>query len=393
MSKKKKMLFISSKKPFPIQDGAAIRTMQMYRMLSEFFDIDMVYCSNDKQACNVIPENTFNIKRCNSFYVPKWKSLIQTAIALFSKTPLQCAYFFSKKMDKFIKSRIDSYDYVFCNNLRTSIYVLKGAKCDRWIDFVDAISMNYNGAASKKHFPINLLYKEESRRLLNMEIRIASNFNKALIISDIDLGYINSHSANIADKIMVVPNSVEIPDESIHQYNNHNIVFVGSMFYEPNIIAVTTFAKKIFPLIVNKLPNAKFYIVGNRPADKVKKLASDNIIVTGFVNDPKEYLRRSNIVVAPMFSGAGVQNKILEAMSMGCCVVTTTIGAEGLGSISNGQEIIIKDNYGEMAFEIIRLLSNRQERQVIGARAKDYVMNNFSYNKVFQTFTERVINK
>ncbi len=393
LSPKKRMLFISSKKPFPVQDGASIRTMQMFRMLSQFYDIDLIYVCSDREGADITSMQSLNIQSCKGFYLPKWKSLIQTGCALFSKKPLQCAYFFSKKMDKYVRSHIDNYDYVFCNNIRTASYVINKSECLRWIDFVDAISMNYQGAASKHGFPMKLIYKEEAHRLLNMEIMLTTAFDKALIISDVDSDYIRQHSPSHIKGITVVPNSVEVPNESIVQSDGFNIVFVGSMFYDPNIVAVSIFAKNIFPLILKKYPDAKFYIVGNRPAEKVKKLACENIIVTGFVNDPKDYLRQSNIVVAPMYSGAGVQNKILEAMSMGCCVVTTPIGAEGLGPVVNGREIIIEDSYEKMAEEIIRLFSDKQLRQELGRNAKIYVTNKFSFNKVFQDFTEKVIDQ
>jgi glycosyltransferase, family 1 len=392
-NRRKRVLFISSKKPFPVQDGAAIRTMQMYWMLSRYYDIDLIYSCNKKEDSSINSVDNLKIKSCKGFYLPKWRSLMQTGFALFSQIPLQCAYFFNKGMYKYIKSHLNNYDYVFCNNIRTALYVVNDSRCIRYIDFVDAISMNYKGASSKHRFPLSLLYQEESRRLLKMEIKLSKLFDKAIIISDIDSNYIKNHSQSPIREIEVVPNSVDIPDEIILQSENFNIVFVGSMFYDPNIVAVTTFAKHVFPLILKKFPNAKFYIVGNRPSKNVKKLASENIIVTGFVNDPKEYLRISNIVVAPMYSGAGVQNKILEAMSMGCCVVTTTIGSEGLGNIMNGQEISIENQYESMASSIIKLLSDKEARQNMGMKAKEYVKLNFSFNKVFQLFTDRLINE
>ncbi len=389
---KKRILFICSKKPFPVQDGGAIRTMQMYWMLSRHFDIDLIYSCSNKTECGTEPDISLGIKSQKGFYLPKWKSLLQTGGSLFSIIPLQCAYFFNREMAKFIKSNLHNYDYIFCNNIRTALYIVNDSSCTRFIDFVDAISMNYQGAALKHSFPLNLLYREEAKRLLRMEIKLSNLFDKAFIISEVDSNYIKRHSHSLYKEIAIIPNSVDIPEESIIQSNDYNIVFVGSMFYEPNIIAVTTFAKNVFPLILNKIPTAKFYIVGNRPAKKVKRLATDNIIVTGFVKDPKEYLRISNIVVAPMYSGAGVQNKILEAMSMGCCVVTTTIGSEGLGNIVNGQEITIEDQYDKMASSIIRLLTNKHDRQMMGLMAKNYVKNNFSFSKVFSVF-EQIINE
>ena len=389
--KKERLLFICSKKPFPVQDGGAIRTMQMYRMLCEYYEVDMIFSCNDKSTYTEIPDKKLGIHSSKGFFLPKWKSIVQAIYSVFSRKPMQCAYFYNSDMHKYINDCIDNYKYVFCNNIRTAQYVNNQTKCNKIIDFVDAISMNYIGAASKRKFPVNLVYKDEAKRLLNSEIRLCTEFDKTLIISDVDAEYIYGRSKCSIKEISVIPNSVEIPEESISQSDDNNIVFIGSMFYEPNIVAVTTFAKYIFPKIIERKPNAKFFIVGNRPSDSVQRLAGDNIIVTGFVQDPKKYLKISNVVVAPMYSGAGVQNKILEAMSLGCCVVTTTIGAEGLGDIKNEKEIIIEDNYSNMAESIINLLEDKDKRTNMGLAAKKYVSNQFSYNRVLQIFRKVII--
>lgn len=389
--KKGRLLFICAKKPFPVQDGGAIRTMQMYRMLSQYFDIDMVYSCDSKDGASEIPEKKYGITSCKGFYLSKKKSIFQAGMALFGSKPLQCAYFYNTAMQKYIKDNICNYDYIFCNNIRTSIYISKECKPKKYIDFVDAISMNYKGAASKRGFPINALYRLESRRLLKQELYLIDVFDKQFIISDIDADYIRKHARETSCDIAVVPNSVEIPEETFSGTDENNIVFVGSMFYEPNIVAVTIFAKYIFPLIVKEKRDAKFYIVGNRPAEAVRKLASENIIVTGFVEDPKLYLRKANVVIAPMYSGAGVQNKILEAMSLGCCVVTTNIGAEGLNNIKNGEEIFIESDYHKMASVISILMADRALRRKIGLAAKKYVTNNLSYDMVFDRFSKEIM--
>ena len=163
-------------------------------------------------------------------------------------------------------------------------------------------------------------------------------------------------------------------------------MFVGSMCYAPNIVAVKTFVKFVFPLILNRIPNAKFYIVGSRPVKSVCDLASGNVIVTGFVNEPKDYLRKATVVVVPMYSGAGVQNKILEAMSIGCCVVTTKIGSEGLECISDGQELFIRSGYNEMADIIVDLIDDKQQRERVGKAAKKYINNYLTFNIIFDRF-------
>lgn len=189
------------------------------------------------------------------------------------------------------------------------------------------------------------------------------------------------------NKIYVVENMVPIPNEafiSMHDCDNL-LVFVGKMNYEPNIIAVTHFAEHIFPALRQIHPDLTFLIVGAHPTDKVKQLAQlPGISVTGYVEEIEPYLQKATIVVAPMLTGAGVQNKIIQAMSYGCCVVTTPIGAEGLHL--QKEEIGVFDDEKSMISGMLNLLKDKELRKQKGAAARQYVINNLSEEIVVNQF-------
>nr|WP_302828666.1 glycosyltransferase family 4 protein [uncultured Bacteroides sp.] len=192
----------------------------------------------------------------------------------------------------------------------------------------------------------------------------------------------------MATKIYVVGNKVDIPDlQKVSQHNYlDTIVFVGKMNYEPNVVAVLHFANNVFPILCLDYPKLKFVIVGAHPDERVKKMAkNENIIVTGYVESVEPYYQRATIVVAPMLSGAGIQNKIIQAMSYACCVVTTSIGAEGLHI---DHEIAIVDKDESMIETISFLLSNRKARLLMGKRARQYVVNNLSEDIIRKQFSD-----
>ena len=179
----------------------------------------------------------------------------------------------------------------------------------------------------------------------------------------------------MSSKIYVVGNKVDIPDSSLvsRHSNNDTIVFVGKMSYAPNILAVTHFADNIFPSLCINRPNLKFIIVGACPGNNVKKLVErPNIVVTGYVDSVGPYYRHATIVIAPMLIGAGIQNKILQAMSYGCCVVTTSIGVEGL--TVNHDEIGVFANDISMIQGISALLNNPVKRMEMGESARRYII-------------------
>lgn len=356
--------------------------MQMLRMLSVFYDIDLIYTYTGQDSRAGLD------KLCKNIYAFRTSVLGMVSrgiLGLFISKPLQCSYFYSSKVNGYVKNNMHKYHLAFCNNIRTAQYVID-IPCYKIIDYVDAISMNYWGAIKNANLFWKYINKIEYKRLACYEKRVLMAFDKHIIISSVDKNFIKSGAAENSKEIFVIGNSVPFDEELITQNEESNLVFVGSMCYAPNIVAVKTFVKSIFPLVLNRIPNAKFYIVGSRPVKSICDLASENIIVTGFVDDPKDYLRKATVVVVPMYSGAGVQNKILEAMSIGCCVVTTKIGSEGLECISDGQELFIRSEYNEMADTIVDLIDDKQQRERVGKAAKKYINNFLTFNIIFDRF-------
>lgn len=195
------------------------------------------------------------------------------------------------------------------------------------------------------------------------------------------------------DKIVIVGNYVDLPhQDALNQGGNQNrICFIGKMNYEPNVLAVEYFCNTIFPKILNTYPDATFYIVGSHPDKRVNKLGGQpNVYVTGFVESIEPYLKDSAIVVAPMLTGSGIQNKIIQAMAHRCCVVTTKIGAEGLSTEDSGISIC-KTNQ-EWIDTISELLGNMDLRLHKGHIAHEYVKNNLSKDIIRNQFLSFINN-
>ena len=158
------------------------------------------------------------------------------------------------------------------------------------------------------------------------------------------------------------------------------------MNYEPNVSAVRYFSRNIMPELLKRYPKLHFYIVGKTPTPEVEALANEHTTVTGFVESTWDYLKIATLVVTPMQSGSGLQNKILQSLAVGACVVTTPKGFEGLVSDA-GQPFVAKDS-DEMIKIISHLLDNPQERQERGDLSIEYVRKHYAPDVIQQKFKD-----
>ncbi len=145
-----------------------------------------------------------------------------------------------------------------------------------------------------------------------------------------------------------------------------NILFTGAMDYFPNEDGVLYFCKSIWPLIKKGLPHAKFFIVGNNPSGRIRTISKrdSDVIVTGYVNDIRDYLSMANIFVAPLRIARGVQNKVLEAMAAGLPVVATPQAVQGIGC-NGGGFVFIEESAERFAERTIELAGMRLKDNII----------------------------
>jgi polysaccharide biosynthesis protein PslH len=299
---------------------------------------------------------------------------------LFSPRPLQVGYFHSRKMASWIATHHRRYDLLYCSTVRSAEYV-KTLKTAKVIDFVDAISLNYREAVKYTRGFWKAVYTIEMRRLPDYERHLADHFDMSFITARKDRDHI--HSGGRPGRL-VVPNGVktDLLKRSCGESEDHRIAFLGKLDYRPNEDACIFFVRDVFPRIRKAVPGLEFDIVGMNATKKIRNLQKHTgVNVTGSVDDPYRYLERSKIVIAPIRFGAGIQNKILEAMALGKAVLTTPVGAGGISGAMDGEHLIIADHNGpeEMAGKIIRLLGDDAARRRIGVAARELISKNYTW--------------
>lgn len=382
-----RILVLCSRTPWPLTGGAKLRLFNTARILAREHTVDMLVIDESPVASDRREALRERFNDVRVFTYLGYQFPIHAARGIVSYRPLQSHYFDFAEVRQWLNAHADRYDLLYCNHVRTAEYA-RGFDLPSVIDFVDAISRTYENAAGTGLW--RALYPLETPRLRQYERTIAREFDQSLIISEPDRDHIGDES------IRVLPNGVaeRFFDAPAHAADGGDgpptLVFHGKMDYAPNVDAAMWFADEIFPPVRARCPTARFRVVGTNPTESVRALDSQaGITVTGFVESVVDELAAGTVAVAPMREGAGVQNKVLEAMATGTAVVTTPLGADGITGTS-GRQLAVVETPGAFARRVTTLIDAPGYRHGLGARGRELVCERYTWETVAPILLETV---
>ena len=414
-----KILFVANRMPYPPYRGDKLKIYNLATELSANHELHLItiaesqedvdsvsvlqkpFFLDDAAAQTFNPGATTNNDRSTTtnpnegiqlfdsiqyVYRPKWRSILSSAIGLFSKRPIQVSYFRSKAFAIKLKHLLDHqhFDAIHVQHLRMAQYFEDGAPSNAILDLPDAFSLYWKRRESAAKNPFDKAFRGlEYKRLANYEKLMLPKFSKSLVCSTEDRDYlINAGITNVD----VLPNGVNLKSFSPQGSDaiiKNRILFTGNMDYAPNVDAVQYFVDEIFPLILEKHPKSHFVIAGQRPVKAVLDLASDRIEVTGFIEDLSLEYAKANVVVSPLRIGAGTQNKVLEALAMNQAVVCSNVGFLGLG-LKSGEGILMGETAQEFANHVISILTSEELRKRLGETGGQHVRSTFAWSGISQ---------
>lgn len=190
------------------------------------------------------------------------------------------------------------------------------------------------------------------------ELAMFARANASFVHTEIEKKIIQEEMPRPLKNMVVLPWLTDIEKDSRGLQGREDVMFLGSFPHEPNVDSIKFFMKSIWPLLETQLPvHAKLLVVGNQPPPEVLALASDRVIVTGYVEDLRPYFERSRVFVAPLRYGAGIKGKLVTALAHGVPSVATTIAAEGIGS-EQSDHLRVTDDPATFAQEVMRVYSD-----------------------------------
>ncbi len=315
------------------------------------------------------------------------RKLMNLLAALPSSKPLQANFCWQPELAAMIEAQLaqQQFDVIHVEHLRGSRYALhvKSQIANRksqipvvW-DSVDSITHLFEQAAQQSQSPKGkLMTTFELPRTRRHEGWLAAQFDRVLVTSPVDKAAIEAISPAHAP-IDVVPNGVDleyfVPDATPREIDT--LVFTGKMSYHANVTAALHLVNDIMPAVWARRPNVVLSIVGKDPTAEVQALATrypGKVIVTGMVPDMRDYLRKASVSVVPVVYGAGIQNKVLEAMACGTPVVTSD---KTVRALQPGYEnaLMFSQSPQHFAEMVLQLLNDVAARNRLGRAGRAYI--------------------
>lgn len=387
---KPKILFVLTRSPYPAVDGTRERILGELKALKSDFQINLLIITDE--IISTSDKNTLQYEIDGEVFIFKLTKIgcyFHSFINLLSHNPLQSGYFYSRKANNWLKINGHTYKSIHFHTLRFGRYIsyLKKYKnCPEsrlLLCFNDAISLNYKDAQIKAKGLWRLIYKIETNRIKNYELKMLKIADDFSIVSERDKQYIESnwkmkYKNQIIPIIQVIRSGIE---DAIFNFNykpqTNNFVFIGNLFYPPNRQGLSFFCNNIWPEILKRKPETKFLIIGRGGEEFFNNIPKVEIL--GFVDKPYQLMTEQALFISPAVFGAGVPTKSLLAMALGLPVISTIINAAGIEGVIDGQNICLIDyTKPQLAVnKIINILEDEKYRKNIGSAGKELVFQKY----------------
>ena len=396
--KKEPLLFLCHRIPFPPNKGDKIRSFNILKKLSEHYDVHLgcfIDDPFDKQYVATLAKYCVAV-----FHLDQHKILakIKGLTGFITNQPITLPYYFDKRMQQWTNRKLTEHNIskVFIYSSSMAQYVQsKPGKDDEYqvlervIDFVDVDSDKWRQYANKKTGIAKWFFNREYKLLAKEENSISAQFTHSLFVSaDEAQLFRDSQPQAQQAKVHGLLNGVDVnffnPEA---EFSEESLVpqvpfisFTGAMDYWANVDAVLWFVEHVWSSILAKQPDAVFCIVGGNPSSEVSALAKKKgIVVTGRVHDVRPFIAQAQCVVAPLQIARGIQNKVLEAMSLNKAIVVTTMAMAGINA-QQSDGVIITDDSNAYAQACLALL----DEQPKALTNRQWILDHFTWQQTLQ---------
>ena len=384
---KPRLAVLTPRFPLPLNKGDRLRIYHQLAVLHERFEVDL-HCLSFRAVNDA--EIAALQQRCSTLTVHRLnlvKAAFRMGWSLFSRRPFQVLLFTERSLIRKIRQEImgRSPDVLLAQMVRTAEYVKDLDAVPHILDIMDTLHAGAEREAERAPWWKRPLLREEGRRLLRYEHRMPHYFDACTIISEQDRALLPHPDRS---EVHIVPNGVDAaffsPSNQILPIETDSepfdVAFCGNLGYAPNIVAARFLAEDVAPCFEQMAGRPlKVLICGAQPAPAVKALSGRNVRVIGNVADIRSAYLAAPIFIAPMLVNTGLQNKLLEAMSLERACITTPRALAALGC-NVGDAVATAEDAPSFAQGIQWMLGDPERCKAMGEAASAIVQERFTWH-------------
>lgn len=381
------ILFIGREFPFPPDSGVKQRAWYVLERLARQHDVHLLCYGREEDRQK--KEVAAVLRSVDVVPPPARKSgagLYGAMLAgLFSPLPFSVQSRVSPELRKKIDALLATQpiDLIVCDSLYQAVqFAESGRKVILNEHNIESVIIKRYRQV-ERNLPRKLYAAYEGWRMERFENRIWRRYQNVWVCSPVDRDEVLRRVPQ--GRVDVIPNGVRIPilGNGRRGLVPKSLVYTGLIGWHPNEDAVLFFIQEIYPLIKQRVPDVKFWVVGKGPTERVKRLAAQDgsITVTGFVDDVRGYIEEAEVFVVPLRIGSGTRLKILEAMAMKKAVVSTSVGCEGL-AVTDQDNIFIADDAPAFARRVVELLNDAETRNRLEENGRALVEREYSWDVI-----------
>ena len=394
-----KILFISTKGPLPTNDGHCLRTYNLLRQIAKHHEIYLLSFVKYQEEYDYVEELQQLCKHVEYFSIKENDSLshniLSLAVNIFSAKPFVVQKYDTSEMRASIKQLLfqENIDLVHLDMLPLYCYRDLFSKIPIILNQHNIESALLLRRVEAETNPLRkLFFATQQKRLEKFEKEALSGVDHVAVCSEQDMQLAKEYAPDIS--ISVIPNGVDLdffqPSRKFEEELD-SLVFVGGLNWYPNREGMEWFDREILPEINVLHPEIKVHLIGR--SEKINWVHKEHFIEYGFVDDIRPYLEKSAVFIVPLRVGGGTRLKILDAMAMEKAIVSTTIGAEGLG-VADGEELILADSASSFAKGVVTLLEDHKKRHQIAKKSRQFVLSAYKWesigSKLCQTYDDLI---
>ncbi|MGH8559663.1 MAG: TIGR03087 family PEP-CTERM/XrtA system glycosyltransferase [Methylococcales bacterium] len=376
----KSILFLVHRLPYPPNKGDKITSYNILKYFSSRYGVYLGCFVDDRADWQYVEHVKSFCKETCIVDLNPVTAKVSSLRGLLTGEPLSLPYYRSTTLRRWVEALIDRacFDGVLIFSGVMAQYV--SGKLDRDIrtvlDLEDVDSDKWRLYAREHPWPMNWLYRRESKYLLAFEKKMADEFDSTVFVSREEADFFKTLAPSVSEKIVHRVQGIDgvffdpvLRYESPYPSEYLILAFIGAMDYWPNANAAVWFAHSVFPEIRKKYTRTRFYIVGMNPGEEVRQLAGiEGVFVTGGVADIRPYIAHADVIVVPLRLARGIQNKVLEAMAMERPVLATSYAMQGIIPYT-GFTPLVADDEQALLEGALALLSGNAKQNLEAGRA------------------------